>query len=142
MKITKQLSSFLMCLVIMSTAVLSGNITVAYASEQLVSFPSAEGGGMYTEGARASKNMTIYHVTNLNDDGAGSLRNGVAGNNRIIVFDVAGNIMLESDLKIKASNLTILGQTAPGEGICIAGSSVRFEKVSNIILRYVKDMLK
>ena len=109
-----------------------------FAQEKQLAFPGAEGGGMYSQGARAAQNFTVYHVTNLNDSGAGSFRDAVSQGNRIIIFDVAGNIMLESSLEIRNSNLTILGQTAPGEGICIGGSDVRFRDGKNIIVRYMR----
>lgn len=131
----KFLSILISTILILSTI----NFTPIYAQENnLVAFPGAEGGGMYTLGARATKNMSIVHVTNLNNSGAGSFREAVSGGNRIIVFDVAGTIMLESDLKVYASNITILGQTAPGEGICVGGSSVRFLNCDNIIVRYMR----
>lgn len=116
----------------------SGLSVTAFGADKLVAFPGAEGGGMYTLGARAASNMSVYHVTNLNDSGTGSLRAGLMGGNKIIVFDVAGTIHLKSELKVNASNITVLGQTAPGEGICIAGESVRFQGGSNIILRYLR----
>jgi hypothetical protein len=109
-----------------------------FAEDKLIAFPGAEGGGMYTEGARAASKYTVYHVTNLNDSGSGSFRDAVSKGNRIIVFDVAGTIMLEKELKINASNLTILGQTAPGEGICVGGESVRFTNSSEVIMRYMR----
>lgn len=90
-------------------------------------FPGAEGGGMYTTGARAAASPEIYHVTTLADYNKdldepvikGSLRDAVSSGNRIIVFDVAGNIELKARLNISGGNLTILGQTAPGDGICV-----------------------
>ena len=109
-----------------------------FAQEKQLAFPGAEGGGMYSQGARAAQNFTVYHVTNLYDSGSGSFRDAVSQGNRIIVFDVAGNIMLESSLQIKSSNLTILGQTAPGEGICVGGNDVRFSNANNIIMRYMR----
>ncbi len=109
-----------------------------FAQEKQLAFPGAEGGGMYSQGARASSNFTVYHVTNLYDSGTGSFRDAVSQGNRIIVFDVAGNIMLESSLQIRSSNLTILGQTAPGEGICVGGNDVRFSNANNVIMRYMR----
>ncbi len=84
--------------------------------------PSREpkGGGMYTTGARAVPIPEIYHVENLNDSGPGSLRDAVSIGNRIIVFDVAGTINLTKGLTLKAPNITILGQTSPGDGICVS----------------------
>jgi len=104
-------------------------------------FPTAEGGGMYTSGARRAldndKNIEVYHVTNLNDSGEGSFRDAVSKDNRIIVFDVSGMIDLNSRVSISGDNLTILGQTAPGDGICFRGNSVKVNG-NNIILRYLR----
>ena len=133
MKSKKLLSG---CLALMIT--LSAMSFTPFAQEKQLAFPCAEGGGMYSQGARASSNFTVYHVTNLYDSGSGSFRDAVSQGNRIIVFDVAGNIMLESSLQIRSSNLTILGQTAPGEGICVGGNDVRFSNANNIIMRYMR----
>jgi hypothetical protein len=117
---------------------MSGMSLPVFAESKLIAFPGAEGGGMYTLGARASSDMEVYHVTNLADSGSGSFRDAVSQGDRIIVFDVAGTIMLKSDVKITVSNLTVLGQTAPGEGICIGGESVRFVGADEVILRYLR----
>lgn len=110
---------------------------VQLAASQLVAFPGAEGGGMYTTGARGASSPTIYHVTNLNDSGSGSLRDAVSKDNRIIVFDVAGTINLTDYIRISKNNLTILGQTAPGDGICISGAPT-IVSADNIIIRYLR----
>ena len=100
----------------------------------LPAFPGAQGFGAQATGGRGG---TIYHVTNLNDSGAGSFRDAVSAGNRIVVFDVGGYITLNSEVAMK-SNLTIAGQTAPGGGIGIQGREVSFGSQSNIIVRHVR----
>ncbi|MFV0378994.1 MAG: polysaccharide lyase family 1 protein [Mangrovibacterium sp.] len=98
-------------------------------------FPGAQGGGMYTFGGRGGKVIT---VTNLNDDGPGSFREACeTGGARIIVFNVSGIIRIKSPLIIRAPYLTIAGQTAPGDGVCIAGESV-WINTHDVIIRHMR----
>jgi hypothetical protein len=103
----------------------------------LPAFPGAEGFGANAKGARASATPTIYRVTNLNDSGAGSLRDAVSASGRVIVFDVGGIIRINDPLII-SSGLTIAGQTAPGGGITVYGNRVSFSGASNTICRYLR----
>jgi len=100
-------------------------------------FPGAEGAGMYASGGRFGD---VYHVTNLNATGSGSLKEAIktapiAG--RTIVFDISGDIHLTSNLTIDHHNLTIAGQTAPDKGICIRDYRVSIN-ANNIIIRHLR----
>ncbi len=101
---------------------------------QAPAFPGAEGHGRYVTGGRGGE---VRHVTNLNDSGTGSLRTAVSGaTKKIVVFDVAGVIALQSDLTIGA-NTTIAGQTAPAPGITLRYRTVLYGG-NNIIVRFVR----
>ncbi|MBN1184864.1 MAG: polysaccharide lyase [Bacteroidales bacterium] len=98
-------------------------------------FPGAEGGGMYTFGGRGGK---VFVVTSLADHGPGTLREAcAAGGARIVVFNVAGIIQLERPININAPFITIAGQTAPGDGICIAGESFLIN-THDVIIRHMR----
>lgn len=117
----------------LSLCLLAASAT-AQSPAKTPAFPGAEGHGRYVTGGRGGK---VIHVTNLNDNGAGSLRAAVKGNEKkIVVFDVAGVIPLESPLNIGA-NTTIAGQTAPYPGITLRYNTLRCD--DNIIMRFIRS---
>ena len=106
------------------------------ASAQVPAFPGADGYGRYTTGGRGGE---VYYVTSLEDtDTPGTLRYGVTHLSKVtILFKVSGTIQLNSSLNIRGSNITIAGQSAPGDGICLAGYPVSVSG-SNVIVRYMR----
>lgn len=100
-----------------------------------VAFPGAEGFGKVATGGRGGR---VIYVTNLNNDGAGSFRDACMQQGaRNILFKVSGNIFMKESLTITNGDLTIAGQTAPGDGICIAGVDVNI-RADNVIVRFLR----
>ncbi|MBI1342277.1 MAG: T9SS type A sorting domain-containing protein [Terrimonas sp.] len=129
--------SFLIRLILLAVVIISYQQTNA----QIAAFPGAEGAGKYTSGGRGTASLatTVFEVTNLNDDNnPGSLRYALSqtATYRTIVFRVSGTIHLNSKLTIKG-NTTIAGQTAPGDGICIADYPTVING-DNVIVRYMR----
>ncbi|WP_404985583.1 LamG-like jellyroll fold domain-containing protein [Chryseobacterium sp. M5] len=126
--IKQTFTSLLLCGITFSTADLNA---------QTLAFPEATGFGRFTTGARGAANPQIYLVTNLNDSGPGSFRDAVSQPGRFVIFKVGGIVNLQSVVAV-ASNTTIAGQTAPGEGILFLGPRVSFSGSNNTIARYFR----
>ena len=101
-------------------------------------FPGAVGYGRNADGARGSNNREIYVVTNLNNSGAGSLRDAVSQANRIVVFHVSGVIDLNKEVLVFKDNQTVLFQTAPGDGIELYNGRASSTNANNLIVRYMR----
>ena len=98
-------------------------------------FPGAEGGGAYTPGGRGGK---VIVVNSLEDRGPGTLREACeTGGARVVVFNVSGIIRLKSPINVRAPYITIAGQTAPGDGICVTGASFLLD-THDIIIRHMR----
>ena len=98
-------------------------------------FPGAEGGGKFSFGGRGGQ---VIVVSNLNDEGPGSLRWACEqGGARIVVFNVAGIIRLKTPLIIRAPFITIAGQSAPGDGVCVAGETV-WINTHDVVIRHMR----
>jgi pectate lyase len=113
-------------------------MTVSTVNAQQLAFPGAEGYGKHTKGGRGG---VVYEVTNLNDAGIGSLRAAVeAEGPRTVVFRVSGTVTLEKALRIFNPYITIAGQTAPGDGICLRKYPLSID-ASEVIVRYIRVRL-
>ncbi|KAI1137792.1 polysaccharide lyase family 1 protein [Hypoxylon sp. FL0543] len=108
--------------------------TLVPSVSALLAFPGAEGFGRNAAGGRTG---SVYHVTNLNDSGAGSFRDAVSKANRIVVFDVSGTIKITNRVAV-SKNIYIAGQTAPGNGVTVYGNGVSFSNANDAIVRYIR----
>ena len=108
---------------------------VTTAAEPLPAFPGAEGFGA---GATGGRGKAVYAVTNLDDAGPGSLRDALSEGDRTVVFRVSGTIDLKSQLRLNKPNVTIAGQTAPGDGICLRRRELFIADTQNIIVRFLR----
>jgi hypothetical protein len=106
-----------------------------FVQAEIPAFPGAEGGGAFTQGGRGGK---IFVVTSLEDSGPGTFREACeAVGARTIVFNVSGIIRLKNRISMRAPYVTIAGQTAPGDGICIAGESLVID-THDVIIRHMR----
>src|SRR5262249_37800814 len=113
---------------------------VWYFRPRQVAFPGAEGYGRFAIGGRGGM---VVHVTNLNDSGAGSLRDAIETGRgpRTVVFDVGGIIPLASRLSLTQNYITVAGQTAPGKGICIRAAPFGLSGAHDVVIRDVRVRL-
>ncbi len=122
---------------VLTCALLLG-VTAAAAAPQKLAFKGAEGAGRFAAGGRGGK---VIRVTNLNDSGAGSLRAAIqADYPRIVKFDVAGTIRLQSPLVIRHPRITINGKGAPAGGIALADNGL-IVSADDVIIRYIRSRL-
>src|SRR5436189_1080677 len=134
----------LVCALSLGLAAAFGADGAGFAEEEpprILAFPGAEGAAAYATGGRGG---SVYRVTNLNADGPGSLADAVSQPNRIVVFAVSGTIDLtrtkgkhSGSIQIAQPNITIAGQSSPGEGICIRGGGIHVA-AGNVIVRYMR----
>lgn len=113
-----------------------GILFSAETGNSIPAFPGAEGFGAYARGGRGGR---VIAVTTLADRGKGSLRAAVqAKGPRIVIFRVAGTIELQRPLDIREPFLTLAGQSAPGDGICLKHFGVRVRDTRDVIIRHLR----
>lgn len=106
-----------------------------FVHASIPAFPGAEGGGAFTPGGRGGK---LFVVNSLEDSGVGTFREACeAVGARTIVFNVSGIIKLKKPIALRAPYVTIAGQTAPGDGICIAGESLLID-THDVVIRHMR----
>jgi autotransporter-associated beta strand protein len=118
-----------------AAAIALAAFSVASVHAQLPAFPGAQGFGRFATGARGG---TVYHVTNTNDSGPGSFRDAVSVSGRTVVFDVGGIIDYQPPRYAPKPNVTIAGQTAPGDGVTLYGNGLSFSDANNAICRFLR----
>lgn len=107
----------------------------AGSAAELPAFPGAEGHGATTPGGRGGK---VIRVTSLADSGPGSLREALLTKGpRVVVFAIGGIIDLKKDITVREPYLTLAGQSAPGDGICLRGAALRIA-THDVIVRYLR----
>ncbi|MBL7185569.1 MAG: polysaccharide lyase [Phycisphaerae bacterium] len=122
-------------LTLIATALVTTGYAGAMDKAAIPAFPGAEGAGAFTPGGRGGK---VLEVTNLNDDGPGSLRAAFeAQGPRTVIFRVSGIVTLDRLLTISSPYVTVAGQTAPGDGICIRGQTTEIN-THDVVLRYLR----
>ena len=127
-------------LVLIFTMLIVTFLPISKAIDNLPAFPGAEGFGSYTRAAYGgSSNPTIYRVTNIDDDGPGSLRAGLEiSSPRVIIFEVSGNIQLRDCLVIRNPYVFVAGQTAPSPGITIGGPNGLYIYTHDVVVQHLR----
>lgn len=118
----------------LAAAVLLAIQLASAQTNQPLAFFGAKGFGQFASGGKGGE---MVHVTTLDDSGPGSFREAVSQSKRVVVFDVGGIIRLKSNVAV-SSDISLLGQTAPGDGVMLYGGSVSFSGQSNVIVRYLR----